>query len=190
MTLFLFILLMALAYLAGSLNVSILLLQWQGRDDPRQHFSKNPGATNVWRQAGAGWALAVLLLDTGKALGMAVLAMALLPPAYWYWIGLMLILGNRFPCFHGFQGGKGVAHYLGFSVVFAPLAALAGIGLWLVIHKLWRQPFLGSLAMVLVLSIALMVNSGWHSGAVVGTLLTTLLIVVNHHHNINAYIRG
>ncbi|HHC24907.1 MAG TPA: glycerol-3-phosphate acyltransferase, partial [Desulfobacterales bacterium] len=29
------------------------------------------------------------------------------------WIGLSLILGNRFPCFHGFQGGKGVANYLG-----------------------------------------------------------------------------
>ncbi|MBC2711578.1 MAG: glycerol-3-phosphate acyltransferase [Desulfosarcina sp.] len=107
--------LFAFAYVAGSVNFSILAFRLTGREDPRGHGSGNPGATNVYRQAGIGWAVAVLLSDMGRAVAVALVANTLLP--FWQvpWVGLGLILGNRFTCFHGFKGGKGVANYLGFT---------------------------------------------------------------------------
>ena len=115
------------AYVAGSVNVAILVFRLTGREDPRRHGSGNPGATNVYRQAGLGWAAAVLALDMGRAMAVALLAVALLPASAVSWVGLGLILGNRFPCFHRFRGGKGVANYLGFTLVIVPLWAVSSV---------------------------------------------------------------
>ena len=81
-----------------------------------------------------GWAAVVLLLDVGRAVGLAALALALLPFALVPWVGLALVAGNRFPCFHGFRGGKGVASYLGFTIPIAPWGAAA------VVPRLGRRP--------------------------------------------------
>ena len=111
------------AYLAGSVNFAILLFKALGKDDPRAGFSGNPGATNVYRQAGYFWAVLVLTLDMSRALGVAFIALHLVPLVLVPWAGLGLILGNRFPCLHGLRGGKGVANYLGFTMIIAPVAA-------------------------------------------------------------------
>ena len=179
-----FVLLLAAAYVAGSINFSILAFRFTGREDPRRHGSGNPGATNVYRQAGIGWAVAVLLLDMGRAVLIALVAEFLVP--FWQvpWVGLGLILGNRFPCFHRFQGGKGVANYLGFTAVVAPVWAALGALAWGVAHLVWRTPFLSSFAMVFVLAAgtAIAGGGGWRGGA--GAVVTALLIVACHHRNI------
>jgi len=180
----LFVLLLTGAYVAGSVNFSILAFRLTGRQDPRQHGSGNPGATNVCRQAGLGWAAAVLLLDVGRAVGVALTASALLPLGQTIWVGLALILGNRFPCFHGFTGGKGVANYLGFTLALAPVWAGIGVLAWGTAYLIWRTPFLSSFALVFFLSggTALSVRgNGW---GVAGVLLTAAFIVVCHHRNI------
>ncbi|MBR9987277.1 MAG: glycerol-3-phosphate acyltransferase [Desulfosarcina sp.] len=179
-----FIFMIAAAYVAGSVNFSILAFRFTGRDDPRRHGSGNPGATNVLRQAGIGWAAAVLLLDVGRAISVALMAQSLLP--FWQvpWVGLGLILGNRFPCFHGFKGGKGVANYLGFTLAVAPVWAGAGILAWVTAHLAWRTPFLSSFAMVVVLAAgtAITLDTDWRAG--VGAAVTALFIVACHHRNI------
>ena len=179
-----FIFLMAAAYVAGSVNFSLLVFRFTGREDPRLHGSGNPGATNVYRQAGIGWALAVLLLDVGRAVCVALAADSLLP--FWQvpWVGLGLVLGNRFPCFHGFRGGKGVANYLGFTLAVAPLWAGLGAIAWGTAHLIWRTPFLSSFAMVVVLAGGTTIASGsdWRGG--VGTAATAVFIVACHHRNI------
>ncbi|PID73080.1 MAG: hypothetical protein CSB33_05645 [Desulfobacterales bacterium] len=106
------------AYLIGSVNVPIVLFRVLGREDPRGRFSGNPGMANVYRQAGWKWALMVLLLEMGKAILVTAAAMAWLRLERVPWIGLGLIIGNLYPCFHRFQGGKGVANYLGSISVF------------------------------------------------------------------------
>jgi glycerol-3-phosphate acyltransferase PlsY len=177
-----FILLIAAAYVAGSVNFSLLVFRFTGRDDPRRHGSGNPGATNVYRQAGIGWAAAVMLLDVGRAVGVALVANSVLP--FWQvtWVGFGLILGNRFPCFHGFRGGKGVANYLGFTLAIAPAWAVLGALAWGTAHLIWRTPFLSSFAMVVVLAAGTTVAGGgnWQGGAVA----TAVFIVACHHRNI------
>ena len=176
--------LFAVAYAAGSVNFSILVFRFTGRKDPRHHGSGNPGATNVYRQAGIGWAATVLLLDMGRAVVVALVAKTLLP--FWQvpWVGLGLVLGNRFPCFHGFKGGKGVANYLGFTLAIVPMWAGLGALAWGVAHLVWRTPFISSFAMVAVLAAgtATAEAGSWWGG--VGTGVTALFIVGCHHRNI------
>jgi acyl phosphate:glycerol-3-phosphate acyltransferase len=179
-----FLWMMAAGYVAGSVNFSIVLFRLSGRGDPRLHGSGNPGATNVYRQAGLAWAASVLLLDMGRAIAVALAAAAVLPAWQTPWVGLGLIVGNRFPCFHGFKGGKGVANYLGFTVVMAPFWAATGALAWVATHLVWRTAFLSSFALVFFLTVGTVFAEGvgWQGG--VGAGVTALFIVACHHRNI------
>jgi glycerol-3-phosphate acyltransferase PlsY len=176
--------LLLLSYLLSSINFAIIVLMLLGKEDPRTTFSGNAGTTNVYRQAGRGWAAVVLLLDAGRAVGLAVLALALLPFALVPWIGLALVVGNRFPCFHQFRGGKGVASYLGFTILIAPWGAILSCLVWVVVHRIVRIPFIASLFMVLLLGGATVAVSGDQVLPIAGTAVTVLLILYNHKRNI------
>jgi len=177
-------LMIILAYVAGSVNFSILLFRLLGLQDPRSRFSGNPGASNVYRQAGPGWAAVVLLLDMGRAAVVCLAAFSLLPLSRVPWIGLALILGNAYPCFHGLRGGKGVANYLGFGAVLSPWAALAGIAAWGIVFARWRRPFLSSFALVLVLSAGILAACGAGGSSLAGTLVTAGFIFWRHRQNV------
>ncbi|RTZ95445.1 MAG: glycerol-3-phosphate acyltransferase [Deltaproteobacteria bacterium] len=185
-----FILLFTAAYIAGSINVSIGLFRILGREDPRARFSGNPGATNVYRQAGLGWAVGVLILEMGKAVSLAFVALSILPLYQVPWIGLGLIIGNRLPCFHRFRGGKGVANYLGFVLALSPLSCGIGMILWLTAYGATRQPFIGSFMMVMVLAIGTLARCGTDGMAVAGTLLTAGIIYYAHKKNVRELIAG
>lgn len=137
------ILLAVTTYLAASVNFSILLFKMLGKGDPRSHFSGNPGATNVTRQLGRGWGLLILLFDVGRAGVIAQFGIWLLPAPFVPLLGLILVLGNQKPLFHGFRGGKGVASYLGFTAIASPFAAGVSCLAWVVAYGVFRQPFIG-----------------------------------------------
>lgn len=172
------------AYLAGSVNVSIGLFRLLGREDPRAHFSGNPGMTNVYRQAGLWWALVVLLLEMGKAVVLAVVSMYLLPDKLIPWVGFGLILGNLYPCFHRFKGGKGVANYLGFTIPIAPFFAVIGMLLWPIAYLITRKPFIGSFIMVAFLATGIVVTCGPTVASLAGTAVTIVLIYYAHRQNL------
>jgi len=177
------------AYLAGSVNFAILIFRILSKDDPRTGFSGNPGATNVYRQAGYLWAVVVLMLDMSRALGVAFIAIRLLPVALVPWAGLGLILGNRFPCFHGLHGGKGVANYLGFTTIISPVAAgLSALG-WLLTYAIWRTPFIGSFAMVFILAAGTIAACEYSLSAIAGVAATAVLIYYNHKSNVLELLR-
>ena len=100
------------AYLAGSINFSIILFKVLGRGDPRDKFSGNAGTVNVTRQLGRLWGGVILVLDIARAGAIAKVGTWLLPPPLVPVLGFFLVLGNQKPLFHGFRGGKGVASYL------------------------------------------------------------------------------
>ncbi len=175
--------LLAVTYVAGSVNFSILLFRFLGKDDPRRHFSRNAGVTNVYRQAGFFWSGVILLLDTGRAMLIAWVALYLLPMHYAPWIGLALIIGNRFPCFHRFQGGKGVASYLGFTIVMAPFWAAISALLWVVVYAIFRIPFVASLFMIATLMVGTIIACGYQWTAIAGAIVTVLFIFYNHREN-------
>lgn len=176
--------LLLVAYLVGSVNFSILLLRFLGRGDPRNRFSGNAGVSNVRRQVGVGSAALVLTLDLGRAAGIAALGLTLLPPYLAVWLSLGLLLGNRFPCLHGFRGGKGVAALLGFTLPFAPLWVVAACGVWILIWASVRQAFLGSFGMVAVLAAGLAAGTTGHPSGLAAGVVAAAFVVTAHHSNL------
>ncbi len=68
------LLVVAGAYLIGSLSSAIILCKLAGLSDPRSQGSGNPGATNVLRFGGKKLAATVLLLDVVKGRFPVVIA--------------------------------------------------------------------------------------------------------------------
>lgn len=184
------LLILPAAYLAGSVNFSILLFRILGKGDPRTRFSGNPGTFNVSRQAGKGWAALILALDMGRAAGVALAAARLIPNGLVPWVGFCLVLGTMFPLFHGFRGGKGVATFLGLTAAVNPLFVVLSALVWIVIYRLIaRVSFIASYGMVAVLTAgAIFAN---HAGVlpVAGTLATAGLIFFAHRSNVREYLR-
>ncbi|MFA5321495.1 MAG: glycerol-3-phosphate acyltransferase [Smithella sp.] len=175
------------AYLAGSVNFAIIFFKLTGKGDPRLSFSGNAGTTNVYRQAGYFWATVILLLDIGRALAVAIVAVRFLEGKYLPWVAFFLVLGNSFPCFHGFRGGKGVANYLGFTILIAPWAVLAASVIWLIVYGIVRIPFIASFFMVFSLACGQLFVFNWQFGAAAGAIATFMLIIFNHRKNILNY---
>jgi peptidoglycan-N-acetylglucosamine deacetylase len=144
------ILLGAAGYLVGSVNFSIIVFRLLGRGDPRTGFSGNAGAFNASRQLGKAWGAAILLLDVARGFGVAWLATRWLGAAGAPAAVLGLLIGNHWPLFHGFRGGKGVATYIGVTLAVQPLAVALGLAAWIAAYKLGRKAFIGSFAMVVV----------------------------------------
>jgi len=177
------------AYLAGSVNFAVIFFKLAGKADPRVGFSGNAGTTNVYRQAGIFWAAFIFLLDIGRAVGVAVLSVYWLPASFVPWAGFFLVLGNAYPCFHGFNGGKGVANYLGFSLFVAPWWAVASAIMWLAAYGICRIPFVASFFMVFILAAGQIIFLNRESAATVGAAATFVLIIFNHRKNISELIK-
>ena len=172
------------AYLAGSINFAIIFFKLTGKADPRLGFSGNAGTTNVYRQAGYFWAAVILLLDIGRALSVAAIAMHYLDGRYLPWAGFFLVLGNSFPCFHNFRGGKGVANFLGFTLLVEPWAAIIAAIMWVLTYGLYRITFVASFVMVFTLTLGLAYSNYWGFNAATGSAATFVLIIFNHRKNI------
>jgi glycerol-3-phosphate acyltransferase PlsY len=168
----------------GSISFAILVMKATGRGDPRENFSGNAGATNVYRQAGLYWAAVVLLLDFGRALLFSLLGLQWSGKTLTPWVGLFLLLGNRFPCFHQFRGGKGVGSYIGFTAALSPVAAALSCLVWVAGYSVFRVPFMASIGMILVLSAGSMIAVSWDTTAVTGIGFSTALLLANHWPNI------
>ena len=119
-----------LAYLAGSVSFAIVLSKLFGMADPRSYGSNNPGATNMLRSGRKEVALLTLLGDAFKGFLPVYLAARWgeLSPVALGWVALAAFLGHLYPVFFRFQGGKGVATFLG-----AVLGLSAQIGLWVIV---------------------------------------------------------
>jgi glycerol-3-phosphate acyltransferase PlsY len=137
--------LVIIAFLCGSLPFSVWLAKIFLRLDVRQYGDGNPGAANVFRSGSKLVGLFALILDVSKAaapvgisyfnLGIRGIPMFL--------IAISSILGHVFSPFLGFQGGKAVA---------------ASLGVWIGL-TIWKAS-LGGVIGVLI-GIALMTSSGW-----------------------------
>lgn len=175
------------AYLAASVNFSIILFKILNKGDPRDHFSGNAGTVNVARQLGKRWGLLILLLEIGRAGAIAQVGVCLLPATLVPILGFLLVIGNQKPLFHGFRGGKGVASYLGFTAFISPFLATGSCLAWILAYRLFRQPFIGSFFMITILGLGTIIHYSYTWPVIIGVGLTMALIFQAHKTNINAY---
>jgi glycerol-3-phosphate acyltransferase PlsY len=132
---------LALAYLLGSANGSLVLGRFRGIDI-RTEGSGNAGGTNALRTHGVLFALGVIMIDVGKAVlavmwipGAALVGIGAANAAPDEWLivacGAAAVIGHCWPAFYGFRGGKGMATLVGTYAVIAPGVFLAVVIAWL-----------------------------------------------------------
>lgn len=111
-----FILVAFISYFIGTINFS-KILSWRVKHrDITKMGSGNPGTMNMLRSYGFGIALATFIAEVVKS-GLTCLVFKLIFPQYdqviYFVSALSLLLGNDFPAWSKFKGGKGVATFAG-----------------------------------------------------------------------------
>jgi len=182
--------LVAAAYLAGSIPFGILLARAKGID-LRQIGSGNIGATNVARAMGKGWAVAVLAADAAKGFVPVFLGRRLgLPATVIALAGGAAIVGHMFTIFLRGRGGKGVATSLGVALALSPIAALIGFGAYLAVFAITRLSSLGSLLGVWTFGVLYVLREGPARPLAALALGGAVLVTLRHRDNIGRLVRG
>jgi glycerol-3-phosphate acyltransferase PlsY len=186
------------AYLLGSIPSSVWLGKAVRGIDLREYGSGNAGATNAFRVLGTPVVVAVLLADIGKGTLAVTLShlQPLISPGTENWailrvvLGLVAVTGHIFPVFASFRGGKGVATLAGVGLALHPLAALAAIGVYLVVFLISRISALGSLSAVI--SYPVWVMGVFHSeyrALWFFSVLVPVVVILTHRSNIRQIFR-
>lgn len=137
-----------LGYLLGSIPFGIVITKIFGLGDLRTIGSGNIGATNVLRTGNKAAAFLTLMLDSGKGAIAVVIANAALGSDAAQLAGFAAFVGHLFPVWLKFQGGKGVATYLGTLIALSLTTGAAACATWLVCAVLFRISSLAALIMV------------------------------------------
>ena len=182
------------AYLIGSVSFAVVVSRAFGLPDPHDYGSGNPGATNVLRTGHKAAALLTLAGDGAKG-WLAVFA------AQWIaaragmpeWVvpaaAVAVFLGHLFPVFHGFRGGKGVATAAG--IVFAlywPLG-LALLVVWATMAWGFRISSLAALTAAVLLPLGGFFVFG-HSLTAWALVPIAALLFWRHRANIRQLVAG
>ncbi|AMO24018.1 glycerol-3-phosphate 1-O-acyltransferase PlsY [Ramlibacter solisilvae] len=187
------------AYLLGSLAFAVIVSKVMGLSDPRTFGSKNPGATNVLRSGSKAAAIVTLLLDAFKGL-VPVLLVKFFGPPYGLqegtlaMVGLAAFLGHLYPVFFRFQGGKGVATFIGVVFGIDWVLGLATAASWLIIAFFFRYSSLASLVAAAFAPMYYLLGDhvAWYADARVATalFLMALLLAWRHRENIYRLLQG
>ncbi|OOY22091.1 glycerol-3-phosphate acyltransferase [Thioclava sp. DLFJ5-1] len=135
----------ALGYLLGSVPFGLVITKLFKLGDLRKIGSGNIGATNVLRTGSKSAALATLLLDSGKGAIAVLVARYTLGETAAQVAGAAAFIGHIYPVWLRFQGGKGVATFLGTMIALAWPVGLATCAVWLVTALLTRISSLAAL---------------------------------------------
>lgn len=130
-----------ISYFIGSLMGALIMGRIRGGVDIRTMGSGNAGGTNALRTQGILFALGVVVIDVGKGAAAAGLVPLLdlpfvgLDPAIsrtWLTIccASAAVLGHVWPFYHGFQGGKGAATYVGTFTILGPSLIIPVVIVW------------------------------------------------------------
>jgi len=110
-----------LSYLAGSVSFPYWVARVRGVD-LRAVGSRKLGGSNLWKSVGPGEAIVGGLLDAAKGFVAVVVARAAgLPLDVQLACGIAAIVGQMWPVFHGFDGGRANSAGWGFALAADPI---------------------------------------------------------------------
>jgi acyl phosphate:glycerol-3-phosphate acyltransferase len=201
----LYLIVVVIAYLLGSIPFGYLLVRLFRGEDIRLTGSGNIGATNVARSGAKGLGAITLLLDIAKGLLAVGVAWELGRSSYnacesglacvpiWHLMAiaaLFAVAGHVFPVWLKFKGGKGVATALGVFVLLFPKAVLVSLAIFIIVLLLTRYVSLGSILAALAFPIAayFFYHPDWIS--VVPVAAASGLVILKHHQNIRRLVAG
>ena len=190
------ILLLAAAYLLGSIPFGLILAKLLAGSDIRKAGSGNIGATNVARVAGTAAGILTLALDAAKGAAAVWLAASFTDQSSTAMTlaAVAALIGHCFPAWLKFKGGKGVATALGVFLVLAPMAALGALLVFIVVSVTWRYVSLGSVAAAAAMPLLMyFLWAPGHAPPLVvdfGTLFASALVIFKHDANLQRLVDG
>lgn len=178
------VLLVAFAYLVGSVPFAFLFARRKGHLDIRLVGSGNVGATNVFRVAGSSAGLLTVLFDVAKGAAVVLAAQRLgAGQSICASAGVAAVAGHIYPVWLGFRGGKGVATTCGAFAVLAPMALLLAVAVFAVVSGLSRIVSLGSMVAAVCLGPFAYVV-GTPVSIVRAAFVAGCLVLFNHRSNL------
>lgn len=198
MTGLIYALLIAAAYLLGSIPSAV----WIGRRfygiDVREHGSKNAGATNTLRVLGPKAAIPVFIIDLAKGFAAVMLAYAAgladgSPAMYNLKFALVgaAVLGHIFPVFAGFRGGKGVATLAGAVLAVYPPSVLLCLATFVVVLLVTRYVSVASMTAGVMLPVyTVFVFHQDYLPLVIFCCAVSVLLLFTHRKNIARLVKG
>lgn len=193
------VILLAAAYLLGSIPSGVWIGKLFYGKDIRDFGSGNSGTTNTFRVLGKPAGIIVLLMDILKG------TLATLLPTLFHlenvnplWFGVFAILGHTFPIFAGFKGGKAVATSAGMLLAYSPLFFLYSVVIFLVCLFITSMVSLSSMiAAVLVTLSTILLPYVWPTilpehNWLLSLIATgvTIFIFIRHRENIKRIKAG
>lgn len=187
-------LLVPVAYLIGSVQWGLYVVQLTKGLDVRTVGSGSTGTTNVLRSAGKTAAIIVLAADAAKGVSVVLLAKAVSDdPALHAAAAAGVILGHIFPVLAGFKGGRGIATGFGTIAVLGVWGPAMGLLIFIPTVAITRFVSLGSVLAVVTTMVVFGAQTIWFDGPA-AYLFYVLgcgsLIIGMHRENIKRLISG
>jgi len=175
-----YLIIIVTSYLLGSIPFGLILTKIFLNKDIRNIGSGNIGATNVLRSGNKLIGYSTLLLDILKAI-LPVLYVKYYYPDFIYISSLSVFLGHVFPIWLKFNGGKGVATYVGilFSINLI-FGFVFGI-VWIIIFLFSKYSSLSSLLGSISIPVYLFFVNG---DQIIFFVIMFVLIFYTHRENI------
>jgi len=193
------ILVAVFSYFCGSVPFGLILTKIFSKKDIRKIGSGNIGATNVLRTGNKYLAFATLFLDILKGYIPVLIAKHFFPELLQL-SALLAFLGHLFPVWLKFNGGKGVATFLG--ILFALSYGLAALFIftWLTVSLIFKYSSLSSIFSSLTVFIVTLItekvtfaiNPNTYEEGDLKLLLFIILILIifTHRKNISKLKNG
>lgn len=199
-----YLVVLLLGYIVGSINFSVLVTKFIGKKDIRSIGSGNAGGTNVARAMGAKWGVAVIIMEILKGVLVGLFAKYIFPADHLA-LGVLgdeisgavavfgVLIGNIYPCFFGFKGGKGVTTCAAVIAILDYRVFIILVSLFLIVFFIGRMVSLGSIIASLGMPISIfIVYHGqpywWVLCIIVGIMALTL--IWRHSSNIVRIFKG
>ncbi|MDA8766423.1 glycerol-3-phosphate 1-O-acyltransferase PlsY [Candidatus Pelagibacter bacterium] len=169
------------SYLTGSIPFGFILTKIFLKKDIREIGSGNIGATNALRTGNKLVGYSTLILDIVKAI-IPVIYVKMNYPELIYIASLCAFLGHVFPIWLKFNGGKGVATYVGILFSINILLGLIFVISWGVIFLISRYSSLSSIIGSLSIPLYLFITT--EKSSVIFFITMFVLIFFTHRENI------
>ena len=134
-----------IGYVAGSIPFGMLLARSMNLGNLRDIGSGSIGATNVLRTGSKKAAALTLLLDAAKGGVVILIARTFAGEDAAQIAGFMAMVGHCYPVWLKFNGGKGVATFLGLALALAWPVGIACCLTWLAMAAVLRTSSISSM---------------------------------------------
>jgi glycerol-3-phosphate acyltransferase PlsY len=190
------VVLVALAYLCGSIPMGVVVARLTGGVDPRTVGSGRTGGTNALRALGRRRAAVVVIGDVLKGAVPVLLARYTVGGAFIESLcAVAAVAGAIWSVFVGFRSGRGVGTGVGTMLVIQPLAVLIALPVFVVAILITRYVSLGSLLGSAAIAIAVFIMWAVANGPISGAHMLyavagAALVWLAHADNIERLMHG